>query len=365
MKMQLEPEDHVELMVVTCKGDSHQRGVIQGEELRGRISDGVGRWLEQIEARHGIDADQYRENFLADTGYLGAIERRTPELLEEVSGIAEGSNQSFSRILAYNLMDEEWSYGNARGQQAAGCTMAAFRADDGNVVIGQTMDIPSIHDGTQTVVIHQRPRQPDLAVVTAAGMIGLMGVNSHGLGIVVNNLAMLPSSSEGLPVAFVMRGALGQATLEAACAFVEGVPHAVGQHYAIGSPEGLVSYEAAANGVIRDQEAIDRFAHTNHPLVNLDVDADAEESYERSNSRRRFERIWEQLRGLREPDDLERALSDTLAPISCSISRGFMTFSAMVAELTVPPVLRVAPGPPHERSFVTVSFRGLDRAAAD
>ena len=45
-------------------------------------------------------------------------------------------------------------------------------------------------------------------VFTAAGIIGLMGVNDAGVGVVVNNLAMLPSSTTGLPVAAVARGVI-------------------------------------------------------------------------------------------------------------------------------------------------------------
>ena len=51
---------------------------------------------------------------LAATRFVPAIEASTPELLEEVRGIAEGAGVSFERILAYNLMDEEWWYSQAR-----------------------------------------------------------------------------------------------------------------------------------------------------------------------------------------------------------------------------------------------------------
>jgi hypothetical protein len=53
-------------------------------------------------------------------------------------------------------------------------------------------------------------------------------------------------------------------------------------------------------------------------------------------------------------DDIETALTDTSAPISRSIARGHMTFGAIAAELSSPPVVRFAPGPPHERPFVEV-----------
>lgn len=86
--------------------------------------------------------------------------------------------------------------------------------------------------------------------MTGAGMIALNGANSAGIGVVVNNLSMLPSSRSGLPVMFIIRGILQQSTLAEAVAFAERVPHAIGQHYAIGSPDGIAGLEGAANGVM-------------------------------------------------------------------------------------------------------------------
>src|SRR5438046_1291661 len=96
--------------IVTCAGEPRRRGRSHGEELRDKIAAGTGRWLEALRSRHGIDPDEYLREFLDNTDHLPAIRRWTPDLLEEVRGIAEGAGQPFPRILAYNLMDEDWSY---------------------------------------------------------------------------------------------------------------------------------------------------------------------------------------------------------------------------------------------------------------
>jgi hypothetical protein len=150
----------------------------------------------------------------------------------------------------------------------------------------------------------------------------------------------------------VARGALECTNRQDAAAFVENVPHAIGLHYLIGDPNGMISLEGSADGVTRDPAVQVQCVHTNHPL--LSEVADSEETYARSNSRRRFERMAEMMPGLETADDLERALSDTLAPISREPMRGMMTFGAMVAELGTPPVFTFAPGPPHLRPFETL-----------
>jgi hypothetical protein len=53
---------------------------------------------------------------------------------------------------------------------------------------------------------------------------------------------------------------------------------------------------------------------------------------------------------------VERVLADTTAPVSREPRRGFMTFGSMAAELTVPPRVRFAPGPPHTTPYVDVPF---------
>jgi hypothetical protein len=344
--------------VVRCAGEPRQRGRNHGEELRDEIAAGTGRWLEALALTHGIDPDDYLREFLANTDHLPAIERWTPDLLEEVRGIAEGAGQSFTRILAYNLMDEEWSYGRQRRNTAPGCTVVGFRTASGTTVVAQTMDIPTVHDGTQAVLRLQPGDGPETLALTAAGLIGLMGTNAAGIGVVVNNLAMLPSSIAGLPVAFVMRGILARTTLDAATDFVRRVPHAIGQHYAIGGPTGLASFEGSAGGVLRDNTVVDRILHTNHPLVDRTVSSEdeAERMYAASNTRARYDLIATRADELTDLSGAERVLSDTTVPVSCAPRRGFMTFGSMAAELTVPPRVHLAPGPPHATPYVEVGF---------
>ncbi len=350
--------DTATMPIVTCGGEPRRRGQIHGEDLRDQIAEGTGRWLEALARTHAIDPDDYLQEFLANTDHLPAIERWTPDLLNEVRGIAEGSGQPCARILVYNLMDEEWSYGQGRRRGAPGCTAVCFRTASGTSVVAQNMDIPTVHDGTQAVLRLQPDDGPEVLAFTMAGFIGLMGANAAGVGVVVNNLAMLPSSSTGLPVAFVIRGVLAQSTLAGAAAFVECVPHAIGQHYGIGGLDGLVSLEGAGNGVVRDGSVVDRILHTNHPLVNRGVaDEDrAERMYSASNTRARYDLVASRVAELTHLASAERVLADTTVPVSCAPRRGFMTFGSMAAELSATPRVRFAPGPPHQTAYVEVEF---------
>lgn len=98
-------------------GSGRERGRAHGEELRPRIEAALARWDEDAARRSGRTAREHVAAFLAGTSFAAACERHTPDLLDEVRGIAEGSGARFERILAYNLMDEEWWW-SARGGAA-------------------------------------------------------------------------------------------------------------------------------------------------------------------------------------------------------------------------------------------------------
>lgn len=346
----------VTLKVLHCKGSPPERGRQQGEELRPLIEQGVGRWLESIGTRHGIDPDAYLAEFLQKTTYRTYVERWTSELLLEVHGIADGAGQSFERMLVYSMLDEEWRFSQTRSaSQAPGCTAVGVRAEgDRPTLIGQTMDIPSLHDGTQAVVIHEEQGAPTQAVLTAAGMICLMGVNSAGLGVVVNNLSMLPSARTGLPVTFIERKLLDTFSVEEASYGLHAMQHAIGQHYLIGDPVSLVSFEADAARVVGGAENQRVISHANHPLYASSDRPEWETIFAASNTRNRYACMTALAEGAATLDDIEAALTDTSAPISRSAEHSFMTFGAMAAELSSPPKVRFAPGPPHERPFVEV-----------
>lgn len=294
------------LLVIDVSGSPYERGKQQGEQLRSLIKAQLSSWLDALSKAHHLDgsgngSSSYIDAFLAETSHVPAIIKHTPDLFEEIKGIADGAQVPFNHVLAYNLLDEEWDFGKkwdkrngAVGATATtgtssssstpasvllppGCSVAGFQTTAATF-LGQTMDIPAMHDGSQVVVRHHLPSDPSsdpsdqppkqLICFTTAGMLVLMGCNSSGLAVVVNNLSMLPSSPSGLPVAFIVRGALSHTSLDAAENFIRSTPHATGQHYALASPEGLISLEASANGHVYPLPTGDppKILHTNHPL---------------------------------------------------------------------------------------------------
>lgn len=215
------------------------------------------------------------------------------------------------------------------------------------------MDIPSVHDGTQAVLRIESDDQPTALVFTHAGMIGLTGCNSEGLALVVNNLDVLPASSEGLPVAFVLRGILARRTLAEAVVFASSVPHATGQHYGMAAPDGLASVEGWGTGATVGG-AQTRLLHTNHPLLTDETIGDVEQTYRRSRTRERLAYLEREANASRDVAGVQAMLQDCTVPISLAADRPSMTFCAVVYECKTPARMWVAPGPPHETAFVPI-----------
>jgi isopenicillin-N N-acyltransferase-like protein len=341
-------------LIVDVSGSGRERGRAHGEALRDRIVDALGRWDAEVAERMDIPAADHVAGLLGATRFVPAIEAATPELLEEVHGIAEGAGVSFERILAYNLMDEEWWYSQAAGHRHA-CSLVAVAAGEGRgALLAQNMDLPEVMDGGQTVLRSTAPDGGQTVVLTAAGMIGLTGCNSDGLGVCVNTLSMLNHSADGLPVAFVLRGLLERRSLAGAEAFLRAVPHASGQHYAVGSGDDVAGFECSSGGVVASDGGEGRFWHTNHPLASRDLDPADDDPAGTANSQVRLDRLAASGPDIETMDDCEQLLADKRAPlcVASEADHNWLTFGSIAMELTSPPAVQIAPGPPDRTAWI-------------
>ena len=219
------------LRVVDLTGPPREMGRAHGEELRTTIADGLSQWFELVQRRTGHAGEAYAAGFVSSTSYTRAIEAYTPELMDEVKGIAEGARQKLEVILAYQMMDEEWAYRvalvRARRASIQACSAVGV-VRKGSSLVAQNMDLPSHYDGTQVVLRLHPENAPGVMIFGPAGMIGTTGLNSEGVAVCCNALFQLRHRTSGLPVGFVVRAMLGRHSAEDAVALLKTVPHATG-----------------------------------------------------------------------------------------------------------------------------------------
>ena len=336
---------------VTLEGDGRTRGRAHGEQLRERIAAALEALESDIARRTGRAPADHVRDFLAATAFLHAIQARTPDLLQEVRGIAEGANADFALVLTHNLLDEEWWYSESVGQS---CSVLAVAPENGRpALLAQNMDLPAWTDGSQVVLRCRNERADEAVLLSMAGMIGLTGCSSRGLGLCVNALGMLRHSGSGLPVAFAMRGALEQSTREQAEAFLSETTHASGQHFALADQAGVSGLECSAGGV-HSTNAGARAWHANHPLASGDVDPASALPDGTADSHVRQGRLAELAPQVATPEDCMEVLCDDEAPLCkhASASLPWLTFGSVVYELGASPRAWFALGPPDGSPFV-------------
>ena len=383
--------------VIEMRGEPRRRGQAHGEALKVEIAETMARWHSDIALAYDPDVEGFIEAFLASTCFPAALDRWTPGLMDEIEGIAEGADQPRRDVIALQFMDEQWWFNAERkvlaqiGADGFGesknCT--SFGAADpagGTTLMGQTMDIAAWSEGLQALLHIHEADGTEAHVFTFAGFLGLLGLNSHGVGVCCNALLQLDHSDDGLPVTAVMRGVLRQRDAASAAAFVNKVKHASGQNYVIGAPGAVMSLECAATSVAPFLPHADgaRVWHTNHPLSNRDTDlyrarlttaGQDMPSLEGSNTAARLAAIEGRMGAPGQPVDLDvakAALSsqdDPANPIARPLDPdkpnviGY-TAGTAIYELGPEPVLHLAAGPASITPFRIYRFAESARSAA-
>ena len=272
------------LRTIEARGGPRERGLAIGAALRGEIAGHVAALKGSLPTWAGAP-DDYLVRMLAETDFKTAIRQHTPDLLAELEATAEGAGVAADDVYALQLLDEEWAYRvrRAAARSPEKCSSLAIVGADGTTWIAQNMDLGDYTDGFQALLSLDDGAAPAALVFTAAGMLGLMGVNAAGVGVCVNSLPQLRSAPEGLPVAFVIRRLLQARSAGEACDLVQLLPHATNQHYVIAGPGVARSFEASAAGVVEYRPPdLARILHTNHPLT--DAPATPELPARRENS---------------------------------------------------------------------------------
>ena len=378
-------ENSNKLEVLVLEGTARERGRAHGEALRELIHEHHARWLDALQKQTGMDEQFYLDRLLAETNFMPAIERWTPNLLDEVRGIAEGANIDFRYTFARQLSDEEpWfrremkSVKKVDADENPACSSIGLSAREGRTtVIGQNMDTPTWYDGLQ-VLLHLKGSDMPVEVFSfsLAGKISLCGMNSNGLGVCCNTLAQLDSARDGLPEDFVVRGFLAQENLAAGLEFMNSIKHASGQNYTIAEPGSrAINLEASANGIeeFLPFTGADRVYHTNHPLENDDqamfrkalAECDNEDELIPSYNGSTMERFGELQQRLSAPEKV-LGISDIKAAFSSHTGgvcrhpdehgAGNITLGCLIMDLGETPSLQIAPGPPCKTSFVEYRF---------
>ena len=183
-----------------------ERGRALGEAQAGRIAANAEIYLRLFDAGAGLDRDAVEQLGTEAFDRIGSF---SPDLAEEMDGIAEGSGVDRALIGALNARTEILAAG--RGE----CSTIAVMGNattDGEPFGIQTWDW---HDELSDGWMHWTIDHPDghrVETMTEAGIVGKVGVSSAGISILLNILGHRDDGPPiGVPVHVLTRHVLDRA----------------------------------------------------------------------------------------------------------------------------------------------------------
>lgn len=173
--------------------------------------------------------------------YLPAAEKYAPEIVEEMKGMAAGARVDFQDILFLNI-----TYEISTPQVMGGCTSFAAAGEavaGGEVIAGQNFDF--IEQWEEFVILlKMKPAGgPQIMSVTAAGCLGLIGLNSAGISVNLNLLknkeSMTPTG--GVPTHIILRKIFMSRNISEAIATIAAAEGRAAKNYLVTSGQGDIA----------------------------------------------------------------------------------------------------------------------------
>ncbi|MBO68815.1 MAG: hypothetical protein CL398_10960 [Acidiferrobacteraceae bacterium] len=186
---------------IQCKGSAYQIGKQHGQFCPEAIRTSYKAWapVNDLNTR-----EMQREITLAEK----RLSERFPEILEEMQGIADGSNLSLNQILCMNCEFEMVSTAHL----LPSCSNIGFKTSEYGVLLGKTADWYPDNSHEFTMSQHFIPTCGNGYEFLNFGCAGTLwsegGLNKSGLAMVLNGLPTTGSSTNSVPTLALTRGVL-------------------------------------------------------------------------------------------------------------------------------------------------------------
>ena len=251
----------IDCLNLSHTSSSSERGQAHGEHYRAKI-----RELYEIRCELALN----RSDFGTEENLLKLAEKHLPlaktfdlPLYEELCGIALGAKLSPAQIVVLN------HYTDIRDLTLAdlddgGCSTLFAKTDEGHV-LGQTWDMHG--SATDYVTLLEIDDEGDTSILfTITGCVGMTGVNTHGLGMTINNLNSTDAVI-GIVWPILVRRCLREKSALAAREIIRAAPIGSGHHYIVADDQNVFGIETSGTQKREIQEGSEKIhLHTNHAL---------------------------------------------------------------------------------------------------
>lgn len=249
--------------VIALAGPPKARGYQHGRRFRTEIR----ALLEDL--RRTTDPALWRSAATQIAAAMPLIAEHAPRIAEEIAGLALGSECAEADLLAH--IGFEFLAG-----PSSGCSAMAVAGSGEGAIVAQNWDAPPGEHKRLGLFLHVEGEERRTAILGPVGGLAWVGLNSHGLGLVNNDL-LLRDRAPGLPSQIIRRLILETEQVADAEAKLHRLPHMAGRSYVLGDAAGHVAgVEVSATSGIRTLADASIVRHTNHALSDLAEKEDVE-----------------------------------------------------------------------------------------
>ncbi|KAI1620146.1 acyl-coenzyme A:6-aminopenicillanic acid acyl-transferase-domain-containing protein [Exophiala viscosa] len=247
---------------IDLKGTPRQIGVQHGSLLSTEIKRQIEVYSAMFEITSKMSWDAVLE--LAEE-FSATINKLTPDIHEEMQGIAEGAGVDILDIVALNCRSEI-----ALGNFSDGCTSLAWNTapDVEGVVLAQNWDWTNRVKQNLVMISIEQAGKPKIHMITESGIVGKIGFNSAAVGVCLNAIRARP-----LPIHIALRVCLESTSVDGAIRRLQtlgGV--ASSQHILIADRHKAIGMELSPLGDVFLPEERGLVTHSNHFITNKHVD---------------------------------------------------------------------------------------------
>ncbi len=242
--------------------DSKKRGQVYGEAAGGIIKKLLEIYKELFRENTGFAWDKIVSRL---DPYIAETKAFAPDLMDEIQGVATGANLPFKDIFALNARSEILFDLNIFTDECSALAALPESTKNRSTILAQNWDWNREIESCQVILkITQRENIPSIVTFTEAGQLSKIGMNSAGIGLVVNNLGA-DRSCIGIPWIFISRRILESSRLTQAMGYLLGSPKGHSMNFLIAHEDGeAVDIETSCieNHIIFPEKNF--IAHTNH-----------------------------------------------------------------------------------------------------
>ncbi|MCJ1404784.1 hypothetical protein MMC11_008010 [Xylographa trunciseda] len=239
-----------------CQGTPFEVGFQHGQGAATEIQKALGFYESLFKRLTKLSWDEVCHEA---SKFLPFLQKDWPHYVDEMKGVSRGSGVPFEAILALNVRTEI-----AYGMFDDGCTALSWKVGSQSI-LAQNWDWQT--EQAENLIRLQicRESKPSVDMITEAGIIGKIGLNSSGVGVCLNAIRAKGVSFDRLPCHLALRACLDSHSKTEATGVLQAAGVASSCHILIADPTGGVGVECSNVDIVELPANTGGIViHTNH-----------------------------------------------------------------------------------------------------